>query len=314
MNIQKNRRIAYRLVLRRTQSHMQHRQPLSSYNKSVAIFLLPFLAGSVVLFILPALATIAISFTRFNAVQPPMWAGLDNFRAIFDSFLVKRSIRNSLVFLAMAVPIRLVAALALAMLLQSRRRFFGLFRAAVLLPTVIPEAAYALVWLWILNPIYGPLNLILSALGLPAPAWLAEPFSARMALVILAAFQIGEGFVVLIAGLRSIPRSFNDSARVDGATNWQIFKHITLPLLAPWLMLLTFRDLLVSLQNTFAPSYILTYGGPYYATTLEPLLVYELAFDFFDLGLAAAVLVLFFLLFVVLTLGVLNLLGLRGRE
>lgn len=266
------------------------------------------------LFILPALATIAISFTRFNAVQPPMWAGLDNFRAIFDSFLVKRSIRNSLVFLAMAVPIRLVAALALAMLLQSRRRFFGLFRAAVLLPTVIPEAAYALVWLWILNPIYGPLNLILSALGLPAPAWLAEPFSARMALVILAAFQIGEGFVVLIAGLRSIPRSFNDSARVDGATNWQIFKHITLPLLAPWLMLLTFRDLLVSLQNTFAPSYILTYGGPYYATTLEPLLVYELAFDFFDLGLAAAVLVLFFLLFVVLTLGVLNLLGLRGRE
>lgn len=247
-------------------------------------------------------------------MQPPVWVGVDNFKRLFNSPLVKLSLRNSLVFLIMAVPIRLAAALALACLLQSRRKFFSLFRAAVYLPAVIPEAAYALIWLWILNPIYGPLNLILSTLGLPTPAWLAEPLTARMALVILAAFQIGEGFVVLIAGLRSISSSFLDSARVDGAAGWQVFYHITLPLLAPWLMLLTFRDLLMSLQNTFAPSYILTYGGPYYATTLEPLLIYELGFDYFDLGMAAAVLVLFFILAAFLTLGILNLLGLRGQE
>jgi multiple sugar transport system permease protein len=131
-------------------------------------------------------------------------------------------------------------------------------------------------------------------------------------MVIVSLFQIGEGFVVLLAGLRNIPRSLYDSARVDGATRWQAFWRITVPLLLPWMMVLTFRDLIVSLQNTFTSSYVLTYGGPYYATTFVPLLVYELAFDLFDLGLAAALLVLVYCLVTMAVIGVLHLVGLQG--
>jgi multiple sugar transport system permease protein len=284
-----------------------------SYQGQAFLFLVPFLLGTLVLVALPALFTVVISFTHYAAVAPPTWAGWTNFQRVAQTPLVRLSLYSTIIFLALAVPLRLLGALLLALLLRRQRRGMGLYRAAAFLPTIVPEAAYALVWLWILNPIYGPLNMLLTALGLPAPAWLAEPGTARLAIVLMAAFQIGEGFVVLLAGLQNIPASLYEAAEVDGANRWQCFWRITLPMLAPWLFLLTFRDLLVSMQNTFTPSFILTYGGPYYATTFVPLLLYELSFDFVDLGLAAAVLVVTYLWILLLVLGIRNLVeGFRG--
>jgi multiple sugar transport system permease protein len=286
-----------------------------SYRSQVFLFLIPYLAGSLILVLLPALATVAIAFADYDAIQPPTWAGLSNFGRLMASPLIRLSLYNSLLFLILAVPLRLLGALLLALLLGRRQRLFGLYRAAVYLPTVIPEAAYALIWLWILNPVYGPLNVVLRGLGLPAPAWLAEPGTARLAIVLLSLFQIGEGFVVLLAGLQTIPRAFYELATVDGANAWQRFSRITLPLIAPWLLLLTFRDMIVSLQNTFAPSFIMTYGGPYYATTFVPLLVYELAFDYTDLGLASALLVVTYLLLGAIVVAIFNIVGgLRRQE
>jgi multiple sugar transport system permease protein len=255
------------------------------------------------------LATTAVAFTDYNTMSTPTWNGLENFRSLIESPVVRISLRSSLIFLLTAVPLRLLAALLLALLLQQKRRFFGLHRAVVYLPTVIPEVAYALIWLWIFNPLYGPLNIILTWLGLPAPAWLVEPDTAVAAIIIMSLFQIGEGFVVLMAGLQTIPRSYYEAAKVDGASNWQSFWRITLPLILPWLLILSFRDLLVSLQNTFTPSFVMTYGGPYYATSFIPLLVYELAFDLFDFGMAAALLIIMYLLILLLVFGILNLIG-----
>jgi multiple sugar transport system permease protein len=113
--------------------------------------------------------------------------------------------------------------------------------------------AYALIWLWIFNPLYGPLNQILRAIGIDAPAWLINPVTAKPALILMSLFQIGEGFVVLLAGLKDIPSDYYDAAAVDGGSRWQAFWHITLPLLKPWLVLLTFRDVILSFQNTFTP-------------------------------------------------------------
>ncbi|MCB8921340.1 MAG: sugar ABC transporter permease [Ardenticatenaceae bacterium] len=282
------------------------------YSAQIRFFLLPYLFGTLILVIIPAVATALIAFTDYKAVGLPTFVGLANFRQLMGSALVRLSLRNSVIYLLLAVPLRLLGALTLALLLQHRRRFFGLYRAAVYIPTVIPEAAYALLWLWIFNPVYGPLNLFLGWLGLPAPAWLTEPTTARLAIVILSLFQIGEGFVVLLAGLQNIPRSFYESAKVDGANSWQSFWQITLPLLSPWLMLLTFRDLIMSLQNTFTPSFMITYGGPYYATTFAPLLIYELAFDYFELGLAAALLILTYVLLGLIVMGIINIVGLGG--
>lgn len=300
--------------MRRLRPHLQALAANFSYGAQVRFFLLPYLVGTLLLVIIPAVATALVAFTEFNAVAPPTFVGLAKFRQLLEAPLVRIALRNSVIFLLLAVPLRLVAALALASLLQVRGRFFGLYRAAVYVPTVIPEAAYALLWLWIFNPLYGPLNLMLSWLGLPAPNWLTEPTTARLAMVILSLFQIGEGFVVLLAGLQSIPRAYFEAARVDGANGWQCFWQITLPVLSPWLILLTVRDLVMSLQNTFTPSFIMTYGGPYYATTFAPLLIYELAFDFFDLGLAAALLVTTYVLIGLIVTGMVNLVGLGGKS
>ncbi len=282
------------------------------YRVQMRFFLLPYLLGTLILVVIPAVATALISFTEYKAVGTPKFVGLQNYIDLLSYDLVRIALRNSAIFLILAVPLRILGALLLALLLQRKGRMFGAYRAAVYVPTIIPEAAYALLWLWIFNPLYGPLNLFLGMVGIQGPAWLTEPGTARLAIVILSLFQIGEGFVVLLAGLQSIPRSFYESAKVDGATAWQSFWRITLPLLSPWLMVLTFRDLVMSLQNTFTPSFIITYGGPYYATMFAPLLVYELAFDFFELGLAAALLLLTYVLLGLIVLGIINAIGLGG--
>jgi multiple sugar transport system permease protein len=285
-----------------------------SHQRQYRLFLLPYFAGTLILVVLPALVTLAVSLTKYTTVGAPGFVGLANFRALFESAYVRTGLRNSLIFLLLAVPLRMAGALGLALLLRENRPLFGALRAAVYLPTVIPEVAYALIWLWIFNPLYGPLNILLARLGLPTPAWLADPALARLAIVIMLAFQLGEGFVVLLAGLQSIPRFYYEAAAVDGASAWQKFWQITLPLLLPWLLLLTFRDVLVSLQNTFTPSFVMTYGGPYYATTFLPLLIYEIGFDFFDFGLAAAVLVFVYFCLALLVFGVLNLAQRRSER
>jgi multiple sugar transport system permease protein len=230
---------------------------------------------------------------------------------MFQSAYVRIGLTNSLIFLALAVPIRVVGALFLALLLREDKRGFSVFRSAVYLPTVIPGVAYALVWLWVFNPIYGPLNVILTLIGVPALDWLSDPDLARLAMVILISFQLGEGFVILLAGLQTIPSSYYESAKVDGANQLQSFRHITLPMLIPWLLLLTFRDIAVSLEATFTASYVITYGGPYYATTFLPLLVYEIAFDFFDFGMAAAIMLFAYTFLAMLIWGILSIISAR---
>lgn len=283
---------------------------LASYDGQVRLFLVPFFLGSLLLVALPALVTVAIAFTQYNAIEPPRWVGLDNFLRLLESPLARLSLRTSLQFVFLAVPLRLLGALGMAMLLQPSGRFFAGSRAAAYLPTIIPEGAYALLWLWILNPLFGPLNIVLGWLGLPQPQWLVEPGPTRSGFVLMALFTIGEGMIVLLVGLRTIPKVFYEAARVDGAGAVSTFWRITLPLLLPWLLLLTLRDLVVALQNTFTASFVITYGGPYYATTYIPLLLYELAFDFFDFGLAAALLVVSYIITGMLVVGIVNLVGL----
>ena len=282
-----------------------------SYDGQLRLFLLPFLLGTAVLIVAPAVLTIGLAFTKYNSINTPTWVGLENFQNLLASPLARLSVRNSLLFLFMAVPLRLVGAVAIALLLSRPGRIYGPLRAGVYLPTIIPEGAYALIWLWILNPLYGPLNAVLGLLGLPTPDWLIQPGTAQLSFVLMSLFTIGEGIIVALVGLRTIPGVLYEAARVDGAGRWQAFWRITLPVLTPWLLLLTFRDLVVVLQNTFTPSFVMTYGGPYYATTFAPLLLFELAFDMFDFGGAAAFMVIMYVLTALLVVGIVNLVGLN---
>lgn len=262
------------------------------YHSELRLLLLPYLLGTLLLIGLPALLTFGLAFFQYDALSAPQWVGLWNFQDIFGDPLLWVALRNSLYFIFLAVPLQVLLALTLALLLNQRRRGTGLYRAAVYLPTVIPDVAFALIALWIFNPLYGPLNLILRGLGLPAPEWLINPDTAKLVFVIMSLFQIGEAFVILLIGLQDIPSEVNAAAVVDGSSAGQTLRHITLPLLLPWIALVTFRAVIVSFQWTFTPSLIMTGGDPYYATLFMPLIIYEEAFDRFRFGPGAAMMLI----------------------
>jgi multiple sugar transport system permease protein len=267
----------------------------------------PYLLGALLLLALPGLLTFALAFTYFDGIAAPLWWGVRNFQMFYIDPLERIAVLNSLYFTALAVPLRVLGALGLALLLRRPRRGNAFYRAAVFVPTVIPDVAYALVWLWIFNPLYGPVNLLLRAAGLPAPAWLASPGTAKLVFVFMSLFQIGEGFVVLLVGLQSVPAELYDAAVVDGAGPLSLFRYVTLPLISPWLILLAFRDLILSFIYPFTPALLMTGGDPYYSTLFLPLLAFREAFGSLRFGMGSAITLLTFVasLVLVLALGLL---------
>ena len=249
----------------------------------------PFVIGVSALVIVPAAGSLAMAFSEWDLVRSPRFVGTANFRELIGDPVFRISLRNSLFFTLAAVPIRLVGALALALLLHHRSRLLAAGRVAVLVPTVIPDAAYALLWIWILNPIHGPLNLALGAAGLPTPAWLTQPTPARWGVVLMSAFQLGEGFLLALVARRQMPDELYEIASLSGAGRWSRFIRVTLPVMAPVLLLIAMRDTIVTLQGTFVPALVVTEGGPPpYATTFLPLFVYRNAFEYLRYGYASA--------------------------
>ena len=249
----------------------------------------PFVVGVSALVVVPAAGSLVMAFSEWDLVRSPRFVGIANFRELVDDPVFRISLRNSLSFALTAVPVRLVGALALALLLHHRTRLLAAGRVAVLIPTVIPDAAYALLWIWILNPLHGPLNLALGAAGLPTPSWLTQPTPARWAVVLMSAFQLGEGFLLALVARRQVPSELYEIASLSGAGGWSRFVRVTLPVMAPVLLLIAMRDTIVTLQGTFVPALVVTEGGPPpYATTYLPLFVYRNAFEYLRYGYASA--------------------------
>jgi multiple sugar transport system permease protein len=270
------------------------RRRISWYQVELGVLLAPFLVGSALLILFPTLFTVVLAFTEYDALSAPVWSGLQNFQTIFQREVFWIAVRNSLAFVALGAPLQLVGALFLALLLQQQRLGVRHYRNAAYLPTVIPDVAYALIWLWLFNPLYGPLNKLLAGVGLPQPAWLVDDSTALLSVIFMSSFRIGEGMLLLIAALQGMPAAYFQAAALDGGTRWQLFRYITFPLLLPWLLLLLMRDILLSAQSTFTPVYMMTEGGPGYATMLLPYLIYEEAFTHFRIGHAASMMVLMF--------------------
>lgn len=253
------------------------------------LMLTPYLIGLGALVFFPTALALALAFTDYNALQPPAWIGAANFARLWQDRLFWIALGNTLLYLALAVPLRIGGAFLFALLFKPQHRGVRFARTSIYLPTVIPDIAYALIWLISFNPQFGPVNLLLGIIGLPTPAWTIEPWPALLALVIMASWQLGEGFVILLAAVRGMPEHLYEASAMDGAGAWARFRYITLPLLLPSLLLLTARDLIVSLQANFVPSLIVTKGGPGYATLFIPLYAYWMAFDDLRFGYAAAV-------------------------
>jgi multiple sugar transport system permease protein len=268
-----------------------------TYKRQLFLLLLPYLFGLAALVALPALLSIPFAFTHFDALSAPRWAGLENFGEMFGDSRFWNGLNVSLFFIAIAVPLRLVGAVLLAFLLYKPRPSNRLYRVLVVLPTIVPDVAYALLWLYIFNPIYGPLNWILPIFGASPTGWLLQPGPAKFGVVVMMLWTIGEGFVLMLAALQDIPGELQEAAAVDGASGAQRFTKITLPLLAPAMLLLLFRDTIFSFQANFVPA-IVTFeeGGPIYssggetyrATEFLPVYIWHNLTEFQDYGYAAA--------------------------
>lgn len=239
---------------------------------------LPYLGGVLLLVALPFGAAVYLGFTEFYGFDAPRFTGLANVRRLLDDELFWLSLRNAGIVAAIAVPLRLLLATGCALLLHTRDHGNSLGRTSVYLPAVVPDAAWALLWLWLLNPLYGPL---------PWAGWFTDPGGARLALALVLAFQVGEAFVVALAARAAVPHRLYEAAAVEGASAWHTFRRITLPLMAPILGLLAFRDALLVLQTTFVPALLVTEGDPHYATLVSPLYVYRRAFLYGELGYAS---------------------------
>ncbi|HYU58696.1 MAG TPA: sugar ABC transporter permease [Actinomycetota bacterium] len=257
--------------------------------RGIWLLVAPYLLGLTVLVIAPVAVTFSLSLFDYDLIRPAVFRGLANFQELARDETFRTSLWNSALFAAWAVPLRLLGALGLALLLHRRYRAVGAYRSAVYLPTVIPDVAYGLVWLWILNPLYGPLNLVLGAAGLSTPSWLTEPATAQAAVIVMSLFTIGEGFVVALAVRQQVPHDLYEVAVLEGAGSLRTFRTITLPLMAPALLLLLFRDAVYSFQVSFVPALVVTHGGPPpSSTTFLPLFVYREGFTHLRYGYAAA--------------------------
>jgi multiple sugar transport system permease protein len=252
--------------------------------------LLPFILGIIFLVIIPAVLSFALAFFRYDALSPPQFLGTVNFILAYTDELFNLSVQNSLALIILPVPLRVFGSFLLAKLMQRNGRFLGWFRSSIFLPTIIPSAAAALAWLWLLNPLFGPLNLLLRSLGVFAPNWLADPLWAKPGLALMSLWQIGEGFLVSLAALQDMPAEIEDAAKMDGASSWQRFWLVTIPLMSPILLLLTFRDAILTFQESFTAVLLMTGGDPYYSTYVLPLFIYEQGFDLLLFGTASAAL------------------------
>ena len=271
--------------------------------RQLAAMLAPYVIGLSALIGLPAVLTVGFALTEYDLINAPQFVGLDNFRELAEDDVFRTALWNSIAFALVAVPLRLGAALGLALLLHRRHRAAGTARTAVMLPTVVPDVAYALLWLWLLNPLYGPIPLFLAQLGpgnttlwgLSVPQFLTHPNDARAAIVLMALFTIGEGFLLLLVARQLLPTELYDLAALEDATAWGVFRRVTLPLIAPLLVLLALRDTILTFQLNFVPALIVTEGGPPpYATTYLPLFVYREGFEYLRYGYAAAATVVMF--------------------
>lgn len=256
----------------------------------------PYLVGLAALVAIPGAGAIALAFTEYTGVQSPRFVGLDNFARLAGDERLWSSAWNSLIHVLLSTPLRMLAAIGLALLLARKARGAAAARGIVYLPSVMPDAAYALLWFWFLNPLYGPVATALNALGVTSPEWFTDPWAARIAVVLLGAFQVGEGFLIALAARANIPSSLYEAAEVDGASPWFTLRTVTLPIMAPVIALLALRDFILSFQVTLVPALLITDGGPRYATTYVPLYVYRTAFRYFRLGYASAITVTMFVL------------------
>lgn len=280
------------------------------------LFTSPALLGLALLTVYPLAASLYYSFCSYSALKPPMWVGLGNYRLIWRDLahrgLLFESIWNTIYYSAFAVPLGIVAAFLLALLLNQKVRGQAFFRTLFYVPSVVPIVASSVLWLWLLNPQSGLVNLmaqwtglerLVGTLGIKTPiGWLADPAWSKPALILMSIWGVGNSMVIFLAGLQGVPEEYYEAAELDGASSWQKTAHVTAPMMSPYILFMLIMGMIGSFQY-FTQAWVMTNGtgSPANSTMMYPMYLFQNAFQFFKMGYACAMAWLLFVVIVAAT-------------
>ncbi|MDB5679261.1 carbohydrate ABC transporter permease [Sphingomonas bacterium] len=267
-------------------------------------FVAPALAALALFFFLPVIAALMLSFTDFDIyaladISNLRFVGLDNYLQLLRTPLFWTALGNTAWFVVLGVPLSIAMSLAAALLLDSKlARFKGFLRTVYFAPVVTTLVAVAVIWRYLLHTKYGLVNWVLGGIGVGPIDWLGDPHWSMPAIVLFAVWKnFGYNMIIILAGLQTIPEELHEAARIDGASAFQRLRHVTLPGLAPVLLVVSILTMAGYFQ-LFAEPYVMTQGGPSESTVSILYFMYEQGFKWWNLGFASAVaFVLFAILF-----------------
>jgi multiple sugar transport system permease protein len=267
-------------------------------------FMSPWIVGFSVFFGYPLVMSAYLSFTHYDLLSSPRWIGLANYRFLFTTDqTVWPAVKNTLWFIAIAVPLQVLFALGVAVMLSRAQRGSGLFRTIYYLPALAPPVAATLGFVYLLNPATGPVNTILGKLGIQGPLWFDSPTWAKPSLTLLALWGIGNTMIIFLAAVLDVPRHLYESAELDGAGAWSRLRFVTLPTISPVILFSVVIGVIEGLQY-FTQAYVAanvaggsasysaeaanTLGYPQDSTLFYPVLMYQQGFRYFNMGYASA--------------------------
>lgn len=268
------------------------------------LFISPWIIGFVVFTAGALLGSFSISLTKWNIVGTPEIVGLANYQKMVEDRFFWQSIKVTLYYL-LNVPLNVVLGLLLALLLNQKVKGLSVFRTIFFLPSVASGVAVSLLWMWIFNPRFGIINVLLKKIGIIGPLWLGSEAWAIPALIIMSIWGVGGGMLIYLGALQGIPTAFYEAATLDGAGAWKKLLHITVPMITPVLLLNLVMGVIVSFQ-VFTQAYVMTDGGPNYATLFYVMYLYQQAFVWFNMGYASALSWILFLIILVFTVIILK--------
>jgi len=253
------------------------------------IFLLPWILGFIIFGLYPMGMSFYYSLCRYDVLRIPQFVGFDNYTELFfyDTYFWQ-SIWNTLFYTILRTPLSIIGSLLLAVLVNNTLKGVRIFRTIFFIPSIVTGVALSVLWMWMLNPQFGLVNIILGFFEIPGPLWLKSPDWSKPAMVLMGLWSIGGGrMLVFLAALQGIPKNLYESVEIDGGGWWTKFRNITIPLLSPIIFLWTILDVIFSLQ-VFTEAYVMTKGGPLNSTMFYNLYLYFKAFDDYSMGYASA--------------------------
>lgn len=273
------------------------------------IFIAPWLIGFACLTIGPMIYSFYCALCDWDGMTTPIFIGFSNYiKTFFSNLDFKRALINTFIYAIFAVPTSNALALFIAFLMNKKHKGAGLFQAFFYFPSVAAGTAVYLVWIWLFNGETGVFNYILSLFGIQGPNWLNSPEWAMPSLIIMNLTFCGQAMLIFLAGLKQVPVTYYEAAKIDGANRRQMFFRITIPMIMPTIVLNTIMGIISAFQ-IFNQPYIITQGGPMHSTYTYGMLIYDTGFLYYRFGEAAAQSWILCFILVILTVIVMKLLN-----